>query len=71
MTRPKSANQEARGKAVMSGPGARKGTKERSFWNRERAQEIVNLFRLGLFFLLVVVQGHDRKGEKKRTKIVN
>ena len=38
-----------RGKAVMSGPGARKGTKERSLWNREREQDLVNIFREGIF----------------------
>ena len=38
-----------RGKAVMSDPGARKGTKERSLWNREREQDLVNIFRKGIF----------------------
>ena len=49
----------------MSGPAVGKGTKERSFWNREREQDLVNLFRDGLVFLLLVVQGHDRKGKFK------
>ena len=40
-----------RGKAVMLGPGARKGTKERSLWNREREQDLVNIFREGIFSL--------------------
>ena len=56
-----------RGKAVMSGPGARKGTKERSLWNREREQDLENIFREGIFsfFLLLVLRGCDRKGEFK------
>ena len=32
----------------MSGPAAWKGSKERSFWNREREQDLVNLFREGI-----------------------
>ena len=36
-----------RGKAVMSGPGARKDTKERSLRNRERDQDLINIFREG------------------------
>ena len=37
-----------RGKAVMSGPGARKDTKERSLRNREREQDLVNIFQEGI-----------------------
>ena len=50
-----------RGKAVMSGPGARKGTEERSLRNREGEQYLLNIFREGIFsfFLLLVVPGRD------------
>ena len=57
-----SANKEARGKAIMSGPAARKGTKERSFW-KERGAQIFSGWVS--FSWLLVVQGHDRKGEIK------
>ena len=48
----------------MSGPVVRKGTKERSFWNRERGARIVNLFSGWVSFDFWLCRGMTERGLK-------
>ena len=62
------ANKEARGKAVMMGPGAMKDMKERSLKNKGKGAENRKHFRDGedstLVFFHLVVRGATKQGGK-------